>query len=318
MAAMRVFVAGATGAVGRRLVPRLVSAGYDVVGMTRSSEHESLIRSLGATPVVADALDRASVLRVVSGAKPDVVVHQLTALARMKNLKNFDTEFAVTNRLRTEGTDNLVAAARTAGAGTFIAQSYAGWTYEPDGQGPKTESSPFVVNPPAKQRQSLEAIRHLERSVTDASGCIGVVLRYANFYGPGTGFGPDGDIVKAVRKRQLPIVGNGAGVWSFIHIDDAATAVIAAMRAKKAGIYNIADDEPAAVAVWLPELARTLGAPAPPRVPAWLGRLFVGDVGVSMMTRIAGVANGKARQELGWQPIYASWREGFRADLAQT
>lgn len=332
---MKVFVAGATGAIGRRLVPRLISGGHTVSGMTRSTEHVGVVRDMGAKPIVADALDRAGIIQALVAEKPDVVVHQLTALAGFKDLKNFDAGFAVTNRLRTEGTDNLLAGAREAGASLFIAQSYGGWTYASegqartyasdgqaqtyagDGQALATESTPFVSNPPAKQRRSLDAIRHLEQAVTGAQGLVGVAFRYGNFYGPGTGFDRDGDLVIAARKRQFPIVGSGAGVWAFVHADDAATAVLSAMQTRKVGIFNIVDDEPAPVAVWLPELARIIGAPAPWHVPTWLGRLVVGDVGVSMMTRIPGVSNAKAKRELGWRPTYSSWRDGFRADLAR-
>ena len=310
---MKVFVAGATGAVGKQLVPRLISSGHKVIGMTRSAEHVGLIRQMGAEPVLADALDRDATIRAVVGAKPDVVVHQLTALAGLKNLKNFDDGFAVTNRLRTEGTDNLLSGAHEAGTSLFLAQSYGGWTFAPDGPPLKTESSPFITNPPVKQRRSLEAIEHVEQTVANAQGLVGTVLRYGNFYGPGTGFARDGDLTIAIRKRQLPVIGSGAGVWSFIHSSDAATAVLAAMQARKPGVFNIADDEPAPVAVWLPELARIIGAGAPRHFPTWLGRLIIGDVGVAMMTKVAGMSNAKAKRELGWPLTYPSWRDGFRA-----
>lgn len=310
---MRVFVAGATGAVGKQLVPRLTSSGHEVIGMTRSPAHAERIRQMGAKPVVADALAREAVIRAVVGEKPDVIVHQMTALTGFKDLKHFDDGFAVTNRLRTEGTDNLLAGARQAGTSLFIAQSYGGWTFEPGGSALKTESSPFIADPPAKQRRSLEAIKHVEQTLANAQGLVGTVLRYGNFYGPGTGFDRDGDMTVAIRKRQIPIVGNGAGVWSFVHSDDAATAVLSAMQANKAGVFNIADDDPAPVAVWLPELARIIGAPAPRHVPAWIGRLVLGNVGVSMMTKIRGMSNALAKQALDWRPTYSSWREGFKA-----
>jgi nucleoside-diphosphate-sugar epimerase len=232
-----------------------------------------------------------------------------------KDFKRFDAEFAATNRLRTQGTDHLLAGAKAAGVARFIAQSFGNWNYERSGSGPKTEQDPLDPDPPANQRRSLEAIRYLEAAVMGVEGLEGIALRYGNFYGPGTGFALDGDLVALVRKRRLPIVGNGAGVWSFTHMDDVATATIAAIERGGPGIYNIADDEPAPVAVWLPELARAVGAKPPRHVPVWVGRLVVGEVGVSMMTQIRGASNAKAKRELGWAPRYASWREGFRTGL---
>jgi 2-alkyl-3-oxoalkanoate reductase len=311
---MRIFVAGASGALGTRLVPMLVDAGHEVVAMTRSSQKSDALRVLGAEAVVADGLDRAAVMQAVMRAEPEVVIHQMTALANAKSLKNFDDEFALTNRLRTEGIDHLVEAARAAGVRRFIAQSYGGWTYEPTGSGLKTEEDPFDPNPPAKQRRSLEAIRYLERAVVE-SGLEGIALRYANFYGPGNAIGRGGEIVELVAKRKMPIVGDGAGVWSFIHVDDAAAATIAAMERGAPGIYNVVDDRPAPVAEWLPGLAEAIGAKSPRRVPVWLGRLAVGEVGVSMMTRMRGISNAKAKRELDWTPRYPSWREGFRMGL---
>jgi nucleoside-diphosphate-sugar epimerase len=254
-------------------------------------------------------------IRVVAEATPEVIIHQMTGLAGMKSLKKFDAEFAATNRLRTEGTDNLLAAARAAGARRVVAQSYGNWNYERTGTTLKTEEDPFDPDPPANQRQTLRAIEYVERAVTEVDGIEGVALRYGNFYGPGTGISRDGDITAQVRRRGFPIVGDGAGVWSFAHMEDAAAAAVAAAERGAPGVYNICDDDPAPVAVWLPELARAVGAKPPLRVPVWLGRLFVGDVGVSMMTRIRGVSNGKAKQELGWKPRYQSWRDGFRYGL---
>ena len=312
---MKVFVAGATGAVGAQLVPQLVAGGYEVFAMTRSPQHGEALRAAGAEPVVADALDRSAVMRAVQQAEPEVIIHQLTALTGVKNYKKFDDEFALTNRLRTEGTDNLLEAARAVGARRFIAQSFGNWNYARTGTGLKTEDDPLDPNPPQNQVKSLEAIRHLESAVTGTAGIEGVALRYGNLYGPGTGFGPDGDIVATIRKRGLPLVGNGAGVWSFIHVNDAASAAALAIGKGAPGIYNIADDEPAPVSVWLPDLAKVLGAKPPMRIPVWLARLVVGDVGVSMMTQIRGASNAKAKRELGWQPGYKTWREGFRKDL---
>jgi nucleoside-diphosphate-sugar epimerase len=312
---MKVLVAGATGAMGRQLVPALLAAGHQVAAMTRSAGKSAELAAAGAEPVVADGLDRAAVLRAVTQAAPDVIIHQLTGLAAMKSLKHFDAEFAVTNRLRTEGTDNLLAAARASGVRRIVAQSYGNWNYERTGTTLKTEEDRFDPDPPAEQRETLKAIRYVERAVTEADGIEGVALRYGNFYGPGTGISVDGDISAQVRKRTFPIVGDGAGVWSFAHIEDAAAAAVAATECGAPGVYNIADDDPAPVRVWLPELARALGAKPPVHVPVWLGRLVAGDVGVSMMTRIRGVSNSKAKQELGWKPRYQSWRDGFRYGL---
>jgi nucleoside-diphosphate-sugar epimerase len=313
---MKVFVAGASGAVGHRLVPLLVASGYDVVAMTRSEGKADSLRAAGAEPVVADGLDAGEVTRAITRSQPEVVIHQMTGLTGVSSYKKFDEEFSVTNRLRTEGTDNLLNAARAAGVRRFIAQSYGNWNYARTGTGLKGEDDPFDPDPPANQRKSLEAIRHLEDAVLGAQGMEGIVLRYANFYGPGTGFALDGDLAELVRQRKFPIVGNGGGVWSFIHIDDAATATIAAIEHGAPGVYNIVDDEPAPVAAWLPELARALGAKPPRRVPVWLGRLAAGEVGVSMMTQIRGTSNAKAKRQLGWQPRYQSWRVGFRDGLS--
>ncbi|HEX8073665.1 MAG TPA: NAD(P)-dependent oxidoreductase [Thermoleophilaceae bacterium] len=312
---MRVFVAGATGAVGKRLVPLLVAHGHSVVGMTRSPEKAGLLREMGAEPVVADGLDRKAVMQAVTGSRSDVVVHQLTALTGIKSFRRFDHDFALSNRLRTEGIDHLLEAALAVGARRFVAQSYGNWNYARTGDGPKTEDDPLDPSPPPNQAESLDAIRYLEQAVAGAQGIDGLALRYGNFYGPGTGFAQDGDLVALVRKRRLPIIGDGGGVWSFVHVDDVATATLAAVERGASGIYNVADDEPAPVAAWLPELARAVGAKPPRRVPVWLGRMAAGEVGVSMMTRIRGASNAKAKRELGWQPRYASWREGFRTGL---
>jgi nucleoside-diphosphate-sugar epimerase len=316
---MKVFVAGATGAVGKQLVPQLLAGGYEVAAMTRSPQHAASLRAAGAEPVVADALDRTAVLRAVTHTAPDVVIHQLTALTGVKNYRRFDDEFALTNRLRTEGTSNLLEAARAAGARRFIAQSYGNWTYARTSTGianvPKTETDPLDPAPPYHQRKSLQAIRILEDTVLHANGIEGIVLRYGNFYGPGTSIAADGDILVMLRKRTLPIIGDGAGVWSFVHVADAASAAVAAIQRGAPGPYNIADDEPAPVAIWLPELARTVGAPAPWRIPVWLGRLFAGEVGVSMMKRIRGISSAKAKRELDWTPRYPTWRQGFQTGL---
>ncbi|HEY7343090.1 MAG TPA: NAD(P)-dependent oxidoreductase [Ktedonobacterales bacterium] len=312
---MKVFVAGANGAVGKPLVSQLIAHGYEVVAMTHSPKHGDALRALGAEPVVVDAFDRAALIEAVTRAEPEVVIHELTALTHAKDYKHFDDEFAMTNRLRTEGTDNLLAAAQAAGARRFIIQSYGNWNYARGGSMAKSEDDPLDPTPPSNQAKSIEAIRYLEQAVLGTGGIEGVALRYANLYGPGTGFAADGDIAASVRKRMLPIIGNGAGIWSFIHVDDAASATVAAIQPGVRGIYNVADDEPAPVSVWLPDLAHALGARPPFHIPVWLGRLIVGDVGVSMMTQIRGASNAKAKRELGWTPSYATWREGFRKGL---
>jgi nucleoside-diphosphate-sugar epimerase len=312
---MRIFVAGAGGVVGARLVPMLIAGGHDVVAMTRSLGKSDALRAMGAEPAVADGLDREAVMQAVMRAEPEVVVHQMTALSQIKSLKRFDDEFALTNRLRTEGTDHLVEAARAAGVRRLIVQSYGNWNYERTGTGLKSEDDPLDPDPPANQRASIAAIRHLERAVLDAGDLEAIALRYGTFYGPGNAIGRGGEMLEMVAKRKLPIVGDGAGVWSFLHVDDAAGATIAAIDRGGPGIYNVADDEPAPVAEWLPALAEAIGAKPPRHVPVWLGRLAVGDVGVSMMTRIRGASNAKARRELGWEPRYPSWREGFVSGL---
>jgi nucleoside-diphosphate-sugar epimerase len=314
---MKVFVAGGSGAVGRRLVPRLVAESYQVVAMTRDAGKARWLSEVGAHPVIADALDRAAVRAAVAGFEPDVVIHQLTALSGMRNYKQFDQEFALTNRLRTEGTDHLLEGARVAGVRRFIAQSYGNWNYARAGTGLKTEQDPFDPTPPANQKQTLAAIRYLESAVAGAEGIEGIALRYGNFYGPGTGLAADGDVVAQIRKRRLPIVGGGSGVWSFVHTDDAAAAAIAAIGHGAPGVYNVVDDEPLPVSVWLPLLAEAVGAKPPLRVPAWLGRLAAGEVGVSMMTQIRGTSNAKAKAELGWAPQYRTCREGFRHGLSE-
>jgi nucleoside-diphosphate-sugar epimerase len=314
----KVFVAGASGAIGRRLVPLLVQRGYAVVAMSRHFVNADRLRALGAEPVLADGLDRDAVLQAVMRAEPDAVIHEMTALDGVTSVRRFDSAFAVTNRLRTEGTDHLLEAARAAGAHRFLAQSYGNLGHDPRGNRAARESDPLEPDPPAQQRHSFAAVRHLERAVPHADGLTGIVLRYASLYGPGTALATDGVIVRLLRKRRFPIIGDGAGVLSFIHVDDAAAATVAALEHAEPGIYNIADDDPAPVSVWLPELARALGTKPPRHVPVWLARLAAGQVGVSMMTRAHGASNAKAKRELGWQPAYASWRQGFRLGLADS
>jgi nucleoside-diphosphate-sugar epimerase len=304
---MRVFVAGATGVVGQQLVPQLVAAGHQVVATTRSAEKRDLLRGLGAEPVLMNGLDALDVGEAVARAEPDVIVHQMTALAEMSDLRRFDRGFAVTNKLRTTGTDYLLAAGEAAGVRRFIAQSYTGWPNIRTGGHVKNEQDPLDPHPPAAQSQSLAAIRHLEQAVLE-SPLAGIVLRYGSFYGRDA-FTP---LLELLRKRRLPIVGDGAGVWSWVHIDDVASATVAAVERGEPGVYNIVDDDPAPLADWLPYLADAIGAKPPRHVPVWLGRFAGGDVGVSMMTQIRGSSNEKAKRELHWQPAHASWRTGFR------
>jgi 2-alkyl-3-oxoalkanoate reductase len=312
---MKVFLAGGSGAIGSRLIPRLLTSGYEVVAITRSARKRDALSAAGAEAIVVDALDRGSVVNALVRAEPDVVIHQLTGLTGVSDFRRFDREFALTNRLRTEGTDNLLEGARAAGASRFVAQSYGNWNYERGGSALKTEADPFDSSPPRNQAESLAAIGSLEQKVVGAEGVTGVALRYANFYGPGTGIAADGEIVAMVRKRRLPVIGDGAGVWSFVHVDDAASATIAAIEHGERGVYNIVDDEPAPVAAWLPELADAVGAKPPRHVPVWLGRVFAGEVGVSMMTQIRGTSNAKAKRELHWTARYPTYREGFRSGL---
>lgn len=316
---MKVFVAGATGAIGKRLVPRLVAAGHDVIAMTPTREKERALRDAGTEPVVADGLDRVGVMQALMRTEPEAVIHEMTGLTGMGNVKNFDKEFALTNRLRSEGTDHLLEGAIAAGARRFVVQSFGNWNYERAGVGPKSEEAPFDPSPPDKQRQSLTAIRHLERVVLGAEELAGIALRYGNLYGPGTGFSREGDTATMLRKRRFPMIGDGGGIWSFIHVDDVVTATIAALERGTAGnAYNVSDDDPAPVSAWLPEFARAIGAPEPRHVPVWLGRLATGEVGVSLMTQIRGASNAKARRDLEWTLRYPSWREGFRRGLADT
>lgn len=312
---MRVFVAGATGALGKRLVPMLVKAGHDVVGTTRSRDKVPLLRSAGADPVVLDALDEAAVHEAVARAEPEVVVHQLTALASVAGLRNFDRAFAPTNRLRTTALDILLDAARAAGSKRFIAQSFTGWTNPRSGTLVKTEEDPLDPHPSARTSETLGAIARLEATVTGAAGVDGLVLRYGGFYGPGNALSRGGEVYELVRRHRFPIVGSGAGVWSLIHIDDAARATALAVDRGASGVYNIVDDDPAPVADWLPYLAECIGAKRPYRIPGWLARPMIGEYGVALMTRNRGSSNAKAKRELRWELEYSSWRDGFRHGL---
>jgi nucleoside-diphosphate-sugar epimerase len=312
---MRVFLAGAGGALGRHLIPRLIDAGHEVVAMTRSPRKVDALRDAGTFPVVADGLDRDAVLAAVTGAEPEVVIHQMTALTGVSgNPRKFDAEFAVTNELRTKGTDHLLEAARAAGARRILVQGYAGWPSARTGGPVKTEDDPLDPDPPAQMARTLDAMRYLERVVTQAEGIEGLVLRYGGFYGSADDMPPA--FMETIRKRRFPIVGDGGGVWSFVHLDDAADATVAALDHGAPGVYNIVDDDPAPVAEWLPAFAAAIGAKPPRHVPTWLGRFAGGEAGISMMTQVRGASNAKAKRELQWEPRHRSWREGFREAFA--
>ena len=309
---MKVFVAGATGVMGRQLVPRLVAAGHEVVGTTRSESKRAALSELGATPVVAEGLDADEIAVAVGEARPEVIIHQLTAIGSL-DMRHFDRDFAQTNRLRTEGTDHLLSAGQAVGVRRFIAQSYTSWPYARTGGPVKSEEDPLDPTPASEMRESIAAIRHLETAVTGADWTEGIVLRYGAFYGPGTSLSAGGEQLEMVRKRKYPVVGNGAGMWSFVHIADAAEATVAAVERGQRGIYNVVDDDPAPVAEWLPALANAIGAPKPWRVPRFVGRVVAGETAVVMMTEMRGASNAKAKRELDWTPGHPSWREGFAA-----
>jgi nucleoside-diphosphate-sugar epimerase len=316
---MKVFVAGATGALGGALVPQLVARGHEVVGMTRSATKQDLVRSLGARPVVADALDPDAVAEAVASAEPEVIVHQLTALSGKMSIRDArrPERFSgaiMTNRLRTEATDHLLAAGRAVGARRFVAQSFGAFRLARTGGPVQTEAGSPEPDP---RQPGLEAILYLEQAVTTIEWGEGLALRYGGFYGPGTGISlaPDAVMAGPIRKRRFPIVGDGGGVWSHVHIEDAAAATAIAVERGQPGVYNIVDDEPAPVRDWLPVLASALGAKPPRRVPRWLGRLVAGEMATLMMTEARGASNEKAKRELGWKPRYASWRQGFAQGL---
>jgi len=313
---MRVFVAGGTGVLGRRLVPQLVARGHQVTATTTSAAKLDQLAQLGASGVVMDGLDAASVGEAVAAAQPDTIVHEMTAIspvhAGQPDIKHIDRWFAGTNRLRTEGTDHLLSAGHAVGVRRFVAQSHIA-AYDRTGAPVKREEDPYDPSPAREMRANLTAMRHLESAVLGAEWTEGIVLRYGWFYGPGTSMAPGEESFEMIRRRKFPLVGNGSAVWSFVHIADAAEATVAAIEHGSRGIFNVVDDDPAAVAEWLPALAQELGAKKPMRVPRFVGRMFAGEAGVVMMTEIRGASNAKAKRELAWRPTHPSWREGFAA-----
>ncbi len=313
---MRIFVAGAAGAVGSRLVPLLVSAGHSVVGLTHTPAKADAIRAAGAEAAIVDGLNRAAVVEAVAIAQPDVIVHEMTSLSAANDLRKFDQSFALTNRLRTEGLVNLLAAAKQAETPRIVAQSFCGWPYARIGGPVKSEDDPLDPEPPQEMRRTLEAIRYLETTVTASSEIDGVVLRYGAFYGPETGLF-DGPTIDQLRYRRVPLIGDGNGWWSFLHIDDAAAATAIAIERGAPGIYNIVDDEPAPVREWMPALAAMLGAKAPWHIPKWLARIAAGEHIVRLMTEARAGSNAKAKRDFSWQPAHPSWRQGFLEVLSR-
>jgi 2-alkyl-3-oxoalkanoate reductase len=310
---MRVLVAGATGVIGQPLVSLLQACGHEVTGLTRSQERAEALRSRGAAAMVCDVFDTERLRAIVAEAQPEAVVDQLTDLPPVFDPRRYEQMTVPTNRLRSEGTPSLVAAAEAAGAQRYLAQSLA-FVYAPEGEWVKDEDAPLVSDAPAAVQRTVDAVRTLESAVLDAAGLEGIVLRYGNFYGPGA----SESLVDMVRKRKMPVVGGGQGVWSWLHLDDAASATVAAVERGQRGVYNIVDDDPAPVSEWLPYLAEVVGAKPPMRVPAWLGRLAAGEMVVGWMTEARGASNEKARRELDWKPAWASWRDGFRHGLTDS
>lgn len=306
---MHVFVAGGTGVVGRRLVSQLVARGHRVTATTSSRSRLEMLERLGAEAVVMDGLDADSVAAAVAAARPDTIVHQMTAIAGKADLKHMDRWFATTNRLRTEGTDHLLTAARAVGVPHVVAQSYGAWNGIREGGWVKTEEDPLDRLVGTVAQPVMEAVQHLEAAVL---GARGAVLRYGWLYGPGA----TDDLVEGVRRRQFPLVGRGSGYCSWLHADDAASATILAVERRAAGLFNVVDDEPAPAREWLPYLSGVVGGKRPLRAPAWLARLLAGEVAVVMMTEGRGFSNARARRELGWEPRYRSWRQGFVEGLA--
>ncbi|MFL5510139.1 MAG: NAD-dependent epimerase/dehydratase family protein [Gemmatimonadaceae bacterium] len=308
---MKIFVTGGTGALGKFLLPQLLEKGHEVVALSRSADRAESIEKMGASAVIADPLSKEQLTAAVRRAEPEVIIHQLTALKGVENFKKLDENFALTNRFRTEVTDSLLAAARTIGTQRLIVQSYCGWPYARKGGPVKNEDDPLDPKPLEGFVKTLAAIRYMESKIHSVPTLQGLALRYGAFYGPGSAIGKGGAVVKLVKKRKLPIIGGGTGIWSFIHLKDAASATVAAVTSGEPGVYNIVDDEPAKVSAWLPVLAKAVGGKPPRKIPYWLGELLAGKGGVMMMTQIKGCSNAKAKRDLGWTPQFASWRRGF-------
>ena len=315
---MRVLLAGAGGVVGQALLPRLIARGHEVCGLVRSSSGVARVAALGAKPIQADALDPDAVRSAFAFARPDAVVHQLTALEPEADLRRFDRAFAATNALRIRGTDILVAAAREVGVRRFVAQSFCGWTWEQTGGSVKSEDDPLDPDPPTELRATLDAICHVERAMAEAVDLHGVALRYGAFYGPGTGLSTGGMVVEAVRRRRLPIVAGGGGIWSFVHVDDVAAATVCALEGKGTGIFNVVDDDPAAVRDWLPALARAIDARPPLRLPRLVARAILPRHLMLMMTQARGASNARFKVAFDWQPRWTTWRDGFCQALEAT
>jgi len=313
---MNIFVAGATGVIGTALMPRLQQAGHQITALTRNAQRAKQLDALGITPVIGDVFAREQLMDLVGNAKPDIVIHQLTSIPERMNPKRILNSLGPTNRLRTEGTQNLMAAAKSAGTHTFLAQSI-GTYYTPNSPIPATEEDLLYTDAPASYREIIDALVQLEQTTLATPGINGIVMRYGYFYGPGTIYAPDGTFTEDVRKRKIPIIGKGTGIFSFIHVNDAADATVLALQAGEPGIYNIVDDEPAPLCEWLPTFAHLADAPIPQRVPKWIGRLAAGPFGLFYMTEQRGASNQKAKKKLGWQPSYRSWREGFSALLGK-
>jgi nucleoside-diphosphate-sugar epimerase len=313
---MKVFIAGATGVIGRQLVPKLIASGHRVAGTTRTPSKEALIRDMGATPFVVDILDADAVACTVATFRPEVIVHEATALSSV-DMRHFERSFAVTNRLRTVGTDHLLSAGRAVGIRRFVAQSFAGWPFARTGSLVKTEDDPLDPNPIDPMRTTIAAIRHLEAAVTGADWTEGIALRYGGLYGPGTSLDTDGgEMTEMIRRRYFPIVGDGNGMFSFLHVADAADATLAAIERGSRGVYQVVDDEPAPLREWLPVVADALGAKPPRRIPRWLGRLIGGEMIVTMSTETRGASNERAKRVLGWTPRHASWRDSLGREAA--
>ncbi len=312
---MKVFVAGATGAIGKRLVPRLIEAGHQVTAITRREEKLGELYELGAEPILCDVFDAGRLGSVVARAEPEAVINELTDLPQSLNPRKLAEYYEANNRVRREGTRNLLSAARGAGVRRVLVQGSAYW-YAPTGGAVKTEEAPLYLDAPSPIGPAVQTIKDVEDAVLSAAGIEGIVLRYGMFYGPGTWYAKDGDVGRQVMKRRYPMIGKGEGTYSFIHVDDAASATVAALERARPGVYNVVDDEPATAAEWMPLYAEALGAKRPPRVPAFLARVIAGDALVTWMLGLRGASNEKIKEELGWSPTYESWRQGLFEDLA--